>query len=183
MSSQPESVSRLDAISTRWSVLQQAHAGSLRSAAEARQTLVMRYSPAVKRYVAALVQNKQDAEDLAQDVVVRLLAGDFALADPNRGRFRDLLKTAVRNMVRHYWQRQKRRRTVAWEPDSLEQEAEEDLQDPWLSSWRNTVLDLAWRALQQEQRRRTGNVDYTLLRLRADHPDDSSEQLAARFAR
>ena len=69
--------SRLDAISTRWTLLREAHAGSAMSRQEARNALVLRYSPAVRRYVAALVKHDTDAEDIAQDVVVRLLAGKY----------------------------------------------------------------------------------------------------------
>ena len=93
-------------------MLQRAHQGSTTSTQEARNALVLRYLPAARRYVEALMQNKQDSEDLVQDLVVRLLAGDFAGADPQRGRFRDLLKVAVRNMVHNYWSRSNRRRHV-----------------------------------------------------------------------
>jgi len=173
--------SRLDAISTRWSLLRQAR-GDTSSSAEARQALVLRYSPAVRRYVRAMVRNADDAEDLAQDAVLRLLSGDFAGADPQRGRFRDLLKVAVRNMVRNYWEKQKRRRTVDLDVATLDDDRE-PADDPWLGSWRRSVLELAFKALQQEDRQRPGSLAYTLLRMRADHPDDSSEQLAARLSK
>jgi RNA polymerase sigma factor (sigma-70 family) len=174
--------SRLDAITTRWTVLRLAHDGSMSVAGEARSALVLRYLPAVRRYVGALVQKDQDADDLAQDVIVRLLAGDFGGADPERGRFRDLLKVAIRNMVRNYWSRQKRRRTVDLDVSQVGAGTEGD-EEPWLAAWRRSVLDLAWKALEQEERSRPGSFDHTLLRLRTAHPDDSSEQLAARFTR
>jgi RNA polymerase sigma factor (sigma-70 family) len=158
-----------------------AHNGSMVSAGEARNALVLRYLPAVRRYVRALVQNEEDANDVAQDIVVRLLAGDFAGADPNRGRFRDLFKVAIRNMVRNYWSRQKRRRGTPLDLSNLAEEQDE-ADDPWLASWRRSVLDLAWKALKQQQERRAGNLAYTLLRLRTEHPGDTSEQLASRLS-
>ena len=78
MSDQTHPPSRLDAISTRWTELRRAHLGTATLAGEARKTLVLRYQPAIRRYIRALVQDEQDAEDLTQDVLVRLLAGDFA---------------------------------------------------------------------------------------------------------
>ncbi len=174
--------SRLEAISTRWTLLRQAHGGSMISAGEARNALVLRYLPAVRRYVRAMVQKDEDAEDLAHDVAVRLLAGDFAGADPQRGRFRDLLKVSVRNMVRNYWSRQKRRRPADFDVAELGEPAEPVDEGPWLAAWRRSVLDLAWKDLKEEERKRPGSIAYTCLRLRADHPDDSSEELAARLS-
>lgn len=40
-----------------------------------------------------------NADELSRDVVMKLLRGGFAGADPGRGRFRDLPKVAVRNQV------------------------------------------------------------------------------------
>lgn len=176
-----EQRSRFEAISTRWSLLRQAHDGSPTMAGEARNALVLRYLPAIRRYVGGLLQSDQDADDVSHDVVVRLLAGDFAGADPGRGRFRDLLRVAIRNMVRNRWAQQNRRKSadldVAAIPDDEDAE-----QDDWLVQWRQSVLDLAWKSLAQQEKDRPGSVAYTLLRLRTDYPEDSSEQLASRLS-
>jgi RNA polymerase sigma factor (sigma-70 family) len=136
--------------------------------------------PAVRRYVGAIVQNDQEADDLTQDVAVRLLSGDFAGADPNRGRFRDLLKVAIRNMVRNRWNRQKTRRVVNADVGNLA--AEESDEDHWTAEWRHSVLELAWKALEQHERTHPGSVAHTLMQLRASHTDDTSEQLASRLS-
>jgi len=182
VSGSSDNPSRLEAISTRWTLLRQAHAGSVASSGEARGALVLRYLPAVRRYVRAMVEKEQDAEDLTQDVVVRLMSGDFAGADPGRGRFRDLLKVAIRNMVRNFWSRSRRRRPVDLDVGRLEDASDDSPDDPWLVNWRQGVLDLVWKALEQEQRRRSGSMTYSLLRLRAAHPDETSEQLAERLS-
>jgi hypothetical protein len=54
--------------------------------------------------------------------------------------------------------------------------------DPWVSAWRQRVLDLAWNALRQKERSRAGSVLYTVLRLRAGYPDDTSDDLAQRLS-
>lgn len=174
--------SRLEAISTRWTLLRQAFGESADSAAEARRGLVLRYLPAVRRYVGAMVQNDEEADDIAQDVVARMMGGDFAGADPSRGRFRDFFKVAIRNMVRNHWRRQKRRRTVDFDVEAVKGEEDAEQEDCWVSSWRQRVLDLVWNALEQQERNRRGSVAYTLLKLRTDYPEESSEQLAARLA-
>lgn len=181
MDSESGSQSRLDAIATRWTLLREAHGPLNSSTTEARQALVLRYLPAIKRYVAAILRQDELAQDMTQDIVVRLMSGDFSGADPNRGRFRDLLKTAIRNMIRNQWTRQKRRRTTVLDETDLAGDAAAG-DDAWSESWRLSVLELAWNALQQHERKRPGTVAYTLLRMRADHPDESSDQLAARLS-
>lgn len=177
----PNSVpGRLDAIPTSWSLVRQAHAaGQARTAAEARQALVMRYARAIRRYVGGMVKDRADADELAQDVMVRLLKGDFAGADPDRGRFRDLLKTAVRNMVRNYWGKQGRRRPAGVEVESLPDPGDDRLDESWLGEWQQVVLDHAWAALADAERQDPKSPAYTVLRLRADHPDETSDGLAA----
>ena len=181
MAGSGEERSRLEAISTRWSLLRQARDQNT-LAGEARNSLVLRYLPAIRRYVGAVLQNDQDADDMAHDVVVRLLAGDFAGADPARGRFRDLLKVAIRNMIRNRWAQQKRRRSVDVDIAHLPDGRDDEDEQRWLSQWRESVLDLAWRSLEQYENTRPGSVAYTVLRLRSDYPDDSSEQLAERLS-
>lgn len=175
--------SRLDAISTRWTLLRKAHGEASPTLADAaRSTLALRYMPAIRRYIGAIVQSDQDADDIAQDAMVRLLAGDFAGADPNRGRFRDLLKVAVRNMIRNRWAQQNRRRGASLDVAELADEPDATDEACWLGQWRQGVLDLAWKTLEQQEQERPGNMAYTLLRLRTEHPNDSSDQLARRLS-
>jgi RNA polymerase sigma factor (sigma-70 family) len=169
--------SRLDAITTRWTIMRQAHAGQATSAVDARRVLVLRYAPAIKSYVRAMTRDENEADELAQDAVVRLLQGDFAGADPDRGRFRDLLKTAVRNMVRNHWDKQKRRKPVDFDASLLADDSESD-SDRWTEDWRRRVLELAWDALRHDEQENPQSSAYTILRLRTDHPDATSDELA-----
>lgn len=164
--------SRLEAIPTRWSLVATAHAGAPGSdATQARQALVLRYARSIRRYVGGMVRDTTDADEVAQDVVLRIMRGDFAGADPNRGRFRDLLKTAVRNMVRSHWA--KARKPVALDLDTVED-------DPaWTDEWQANVLDLVWQAMRKLEHESPGKLTHTVLRLRADRPDATSDELAA----
>ena len=91
---------RLESMVTRWSLVRVAHDASGSSASKARNELVLRYSDATRNYIRGIVRDEASAEETAQNAVLRMLSGDFAGADPNRGRFRDLLKVAAQNMVR-----------------------------------------------------------------------------------
>lgn len=181
-SSPQRQTSRIDEIETQWSLLRLAHRDSVTSAGPARDHLVLRYNRAIRGYIGALVRDEHAADELAQDVVVRLLRGDFAGATPQRGRFRDLLKVAVKNMVRNYWSRQQGR---AARNVQLEQLADFAVGDPpdddWLAQWQATVLGMAWRALEAYQRETPGSLAHTVLKLRADHPDDDMAALALRL--
>jgi RNA polymerase sigma-70 factor (ECF subfamily) len=162
-------------------MLRRAHADSEMSAAEARRILVLRYSPAIRGYVRALARDDETADELAQDFMVRMLRGDFAGADPNRGRFRDLLKTAIRNMVRNHWEKQRRRRPADFDVAELGQDDAPEDADPWLENWRRNLLEVAWSRLEEHQNEHPGSTVHTILKLRADYPEDDSKQLAERL--
>jgi DNA-directed RNA polymerase specialized sigma24 family protein len=180
MDDRPDAQTRLDEITTQWSLLRRAHQGP---AGAARNTLALRYAGAIRGYVGALLQDSQDADELSQEVLVRILHGDFAGATPERGRFRDLLKVAVRNMVRTWWGRKQRRASVpldlgqvpAPEGDELPGEAE------WVSTWQKNVLKMTWDAMESYEFSHPGTIAWTLLRLRADHTDDDLGRLASRL--
>src|SRR5206468_570069 len=78
------------------------------AAIAARQQLVLRYYGAVYRYLLGMLHDPAVAEDLTQEFAVRLLRGDFKHFDPQRGRFRDYVKIAVRHLVMDYWKKKKK---------------------------------------------------------------------------
>lgn len=171
---------RLEDIATRWSLLRLAHDGGASQSRGARDALVLRYAAAIRSYVGAMLTDPADADELAQEVVVKLLRGGFAGADPERGRFRDLLKVAARNQVRTFLAKKQRR---AARDLALDQFADDEPADStWDEAWRGTVLANTWAALENYQRTHRGSVAHTVLKLRVDHPDDDSPQLAERLA-
>ncbi|MES1213132.1 MAG: sigma factor [Singulisphaera sp.] len=174
---------RLDQINTRWSLMRLAVEASFTDSGPARQALALRYNGAIRKYIGALVRDQQDADDLAQEVLVRILRGDFGGADPGRGRFRDLLKVAVRNMVRTFWSKQSRRKPTGVDVELLgDDSAQQEADRVWQITWQNGVLTMAWRTLEAYEKEHAGCVAYSVLRLRTDYPDDDSEQLAARLS-
>ena len=171
--------SRLDVIPTLWSMVQLAHAVGDGSATAARQALVLRYAKALRRYVGAIVKDPEQADELTQDVMMKLMQGNFAGADPNLGRFRDFLKTAVRNMIRNHWAKTARRRTATLAIDA----ADDAESEAWDHEWQANVLDHAWAALKQHETQHPSPPSWSVLRLRTDEPDATSEELAALLSR
>jgi hypothetical protein len=176
---------RLDEIETNWCDLRTAHLTSVTLAGPARNALVLRYNGAIRRFLGVLIHDPHDLDEVAQEMVQRLLRGDFARADPTRGRFRDLLAVAARNLARSYWTRKQRRAARPLLADvPAAPEAESFPQDEEIiANWRAEVLKLTWAELERYQRTHPGSIAFTLLRLRTDHAEDDSEALAARLSR
>ncbi|MDZ4821162.1 MAG: sigma-70 family RNA polymerase sigma factor [Planctomycetota bacterium] len=173
---------RIEAIPTQWSMIRRAHLdGKPENATDARRQMVLRYSVAIRRYVGAIVRSPEEADELSQDVVMRMMRGDFGGADPERGRFRDLLKTAVRNMIRNHWDKSNRRRSVDFDLDLLAEQQDQARDAQWTAAWQKTLLDHTWARMKSEQDGK-GNAGYQALRLRAEFPEASSEELAEKLS-
>lgn len=164
--------SHLDDISTRWAIVHDP------------LKFVLRYAPAIQKYLQAVVGNAHDAEEIAQEFLLRMMERRFESVEPDGGRFRFYLKQAVRNAVRAHYRRRR--------PDSLSDEALAELTDfttaeaaaeqEWLCEWRTCMLNRAFSALEVHERSAPGNLFYTVLRLTADYPNDDSATLTERVA-
>lgn len=164
--------SRLDEISTRWEVV-----------GDPIQ-FVMRYGPAVKKYLHSLISNEHDAEDVCQDFLANSLSRGFHYATPDRGRFRHYLKAALRNSALAYFRHQKR---AANQHLHLLEHLAAQSQDPaaddhWLAAWRQCVLDRAWARLHNHQRKAIDTQYYSVLRIALDHEQEDRALQAARMA-
>ncbi|MCA9196754.1 MAG: hypothetical protein KDA87_04420 [Planctomycetales bacterium] len=174
-------------IQTQWSLVRRAHEASIvgESASAARQALVMRYASAIRRFVQVIVRDPNMADELSQDAMVRLLKGDFAGADPQRGRFRDLLKTAIRNMARNNWAKENRRTGVDFDLSLLDGDQEDmsdRLDEAWTSRWRENLMSIVWDKLKSWEASQPSSLAYTVLKLRSEFPNDSSTELAERLS-
>ena len=124
----------LSRISTLWSTFFQAHKSG-DAAVAARQALLERYSGAVYRYLLGAVRDEDTAADLAQEFALRFLRGDFHRADPQRGRFRDYLKTSLIHLVNdHHRDRQQQPAPLASDSPAP---SEADSENDFLARWRD----------------------------------------------
>ena len=175
--SYPRVPSRLSQISTMWTVLAKAHAGAADDAAAARQLLIERYGAPVRRYLRAAVSDADAADDLAQEFALALVRGEFRGADPERGRFRNYVKSVLFHLVARY--RRSARRRPAPLVDSTEILAPStDEGARFDRTWRDEILDRAWRTLEQSHPQ-----GYALLRRKAEEPRFSTEDLANEISR
>ena len=172
-----DSNDRLSRIATRLSAWLAAHRGEGEAALAARQHLVLRYYGAVYRYLLGMLRDPAAAEDLTQEFAVRVLRGDFKHYDPERGRFRDFLKTAVRHMVMDLWKKRKDKPALAAGNVEPVAETDADFDQAFLSKWKEELIARTWEALQKDQEQ-SGPPYYTVLRCKTDQPEARSPQLA-----
>jgi RNA polymerase sigma-70 factor (ECF subfamily) len=169
---------RLTSISTQWTKLFAAHQDQGDAATAAQKELLLRYYGAVYRYLLGTLRDPAAAEELTQDFAVRFLRGDFRRADPQRGRFRDFVKTALRHLARDHWRKQGRAPVPL--PSDGPEPADADAPDqPFLDRWREELLAQAWAALAEVERQ--GGQPYHAV-LRGKVEGARSAQLAARLS-
>jgi DNA-directed RNA polymerase specialized sigma24 family protein len=181
---------RLSRIKTRWTTVVKAHHHRGDDRAAAQQRLILRYYRPVYFYLRGMLRNADAAEELTHEFCVRFLRGDFRHAHPERGRFRDLIKAAARNLGLDYWRRQLARKKKGPHalPEGLEAQAfiKPRTEAIFLRQWRQSLLTQAWRGLARLQKQ-TGCLYFSVLRYKSRHPRARSarlaEQLSARLGR
>jgi RNA polymerase sigma-70 factor (ECF subfamily) len=171
-------------IETLWPVLTQAHVGTPDEVRAAQEEFLGRYERPIYRYLLACLGDADAANDLLQEFSLRFVRGDFRNANPERGRFRDLLKSALYHLIVDHHKRRNRGMAQlahdAPEPaDSMESMLDSDRR--FLDTWRANLLAKAWEALAEEERR-TGRHLHTVLHFRAANPDMRSAQMAVELS-
>jgi RNA polymerase sigma factor (sigma-70 family) len=173
----------LSRISTMWTMVFQAHKDAPQAAA-ARAVLLERYCGAIYRYLLSAVRDAHVADELAQEFALAFVQGNFKRADPDKGRFRDYVKTVIFNLIRKHHRRQNK------EPHGLNLEVAEpaapvessEADEKFLQGWRDELLARTWEALAQVEKQ-TGQLFFTMLDYRTKHPDTSSAQMAEEMTR
>jgi RNA polymerase sigma-70 factor (ECF subfamily) len=86
---------------TDWSMIHRAAFGEDEPAAEAWDSVTRRYWPAIYAYIRSTGRDVHESADMTQGFVCDVMLGRRMLeaADPQRGRFRSLLLTALKNYL------------------------------------------------------------------------------------
>jgi RNA polymerase sigma-70 factor (ECF subfamily) len=163
-------------------MLHQAHGAGEEGA---QWAVLERYQRAIYRYLLGAVRDADIAEELAQEFALRFLRGDFRRANPERGRFRNYLKTALVHLVTdHHRARQAAPAPLAPEiadPAAVSLSLEEN-EKSFVSNWRGELLDRTWQALLD-----FNPTYHAVVQMRIENADmPSSEmatQLSARFGK
>lgn len=177
--------SRLSRIETLWSVVRRAHDGPGSEIAEAQQLLLDQYGGAVRRYLLGTLRNEDAADEVFQEFALKFVRGDFEKANPDKGRFRQFVKTVVYRLIVDYQRRQKkdrRHKDLADLQADLEPTVTEQMEAAFTSSWRGELLARSWTKLEEVETK-SGKPYYTVLRLRVDNPKLRSPEIAAELTK
>lgn len=171
---------RISRISTVWTMLRQAHGDDSDAAQRAVEQTIERYSGAVYRYLLAVLQDQDAADEVFQQFALRIVEGAFHRADPDRGRFRDYLKVSVLRLVADYRRRRQKDNRLQSGGESPDRETADpqDIDEVFRSSWSEELLSLAWRSLL-EMEQQSGQPFFSVLQHRARFPDASRARMAA----
>src|SRR6185437_1975663 len=165
---------------TLWGLVTEANHGPEEASQRARAALLDRYKGAVHAYLLGALRDANAADDLAQEFYLRFVRGDLRNANPEKGRFRDLVKTTLFHLILDYQRRQKARPhplppddigSASVSPDVLPSE------EQFLDSWRPQLLGQAWNALRLHD-----TTYYTVLLLRAENSELSSAEMAEQLS-
>ncbi len=170
---------RLSQISTVWTLLAQAQGGPQQALGQAQAALLQRYQTAIYRYLLGGVGNPDHADELFQEFALRFVRGDFRHVAEEHGRFRDYLRKTLSNQIGQFRKKQGARAAspqLDWAEEVAAPPQECDLDEEFLTAWRQALLERAWQTLAEHQRR-SGAPYHDVLRLRYECPDLSSSQL------
>lgn len=138
----------------------------------------LRYYGAAFRYFRSLVADEEAARDLTNQFAQRFYDEEFDQYDARKGRFRDFIKAAIRNMAIDGLRR-KRTEPLA-DLDPAQPSSTPD--DPFDSAWQQELLNKAWKALESRELEK-GQPYYTILKIKAEQPKARSSELAATLSR
>lgn len=172
----------LSQIQTQWSVVREAHGDNVHEVQAAMQTLLERYGGAVKRYLLAAFRDQDAADEVFQEFALKFIRGDLHAATPERGRFRNYVKTIVYRLIVDHQRRRKRCREAQVDYlDPMDPGGVEIDEHDFVRSWRDDLLSRTWTQLERFEAK-TQRPYFTLMRLRADFPEARSDELAERLS-
>jgi len=101
---------------TSWTLLARA-CKQCDEGARAREDFAQRYYRPVQEFLSVLVQDAEQAQDLAQEFFARLLEGNWlAKADRQRGRFRSFLLSAMKHFMANEWNKSRAQKRGGGQP-------------------------------------------------------------------
>jgi RNA polymerase sigma-70 factor (ECF subfamily) len=169
---------QIDAI---WPAIHQAREATPADAASVQRVILQRYRLAIYRYLLASLGNAGAADELCQEFSLRFLRGDFRPANPEATGIRALLRAALSALIIDHHRRRQSAQSLAREGAEPAADSLLDSDRQFLDAWQADLLNKAWDALAEEERR-SGQPLHTVLHFRASHPEQRSAQMAGHLS-
>lgn len=176
MSNSEEHLSRIETI---WTQIDQAHGADSVEARCGVDAMIRSYSGAVYRYLMALLRNRDAADEVFQQFALAVAEGRFKRANPEKGRFRDYLKTSIIRLARDHDRAKNREPLVMGDETLLGLPEQDPAKEPdFDASYREELLARTWARLKEESESK-----YRLLHYRAAHQTRQLRRLDTRCPR
>jgi RNA polymerase sigma-70 factor (ECF subfamily) len=162
---------------TVWPEVLAAKGGRDSRSDDARGQLLVRYHEAVYLYLLRKLGNPHAAGEVYSDFALRVLEDERLLrsVDPERGRFRDYLKTVLFRMAADYWRKQQKNKTIDLPPEWTDEE------EQWQPIWKQELLNQVWKELEKVEIN-TGQPYASVVRLKEEQPELRSHHLAEQLS-
>ncbi len=150
------------------------------SALSSPSRFVLRYGAAVRAYLQALLPTQDDADEVEQEFLLRVVEKGIPVGNRADGRYRHYLIATVRNSAFRYLRTVARRPALAEDLTFVSADSSAELQ--WDRYWRNCVLQSTWQALRDHEACNQGNLFHTVLKSFVENPENDSNELAKRIS-
>ncbi|MEO1524773.1 MAG: hypothetical protein AAFX06_05020 [Planctomycetota bacterium] len=169
MNGAPESSQQLAHISTRWSCVKDIN------------RFVLRYIDAMRHLLVLVVKDEDDAREVLQGFLTKVVERGFRNEVPTSGRFRDYLARSLRNAAMDHFRQAKPVQASEGLLAQIESERETH-DDLWKRTWTSCLIDRAWQKLEHHQYTNEGTFAYSILRFSVENSGLDSKHAAAQFA-
>lgn len=141
---------------------------------------VLRYGAAVRAYLRALLPTQDDADEVEQEFLLRVVEKGIPAGDRSLGRYRHYLIATVRNSAFRYLRNLSRRPILSDDLTFVSVDSSTEIQ--WHRYWRDCVLQNTWQALRDHEACNPGNLFHTVLKAFVEYSEDGSNELAERVS-
>ena len=174
---------QLGQISTHWSVLVAA-CSERPDAHEAMTEFVMRYRPAIIRYLQSRLPSRDAVHDVCQEFMIQFLDKKIGMKRP-RGPFRYYIKGILDNLIADYHRKHRRWKQRRGSTEALHSVGVRDdqLEDRFTREWKKQLLETAWARFKQSEQKKQPSIYYLALKLRQRYPRARSNELAERLSK
>lgn len=143
--------------------------------ADSAAGFVLRYAMAMRRHLIAALGSATDADEALNLLLTHLINSGFG--EHRHGKLRDLVILGLRSAVRARWKDKADDQRVLECLEQLKPESSE-----WLRSWREGLLERAWRSLERLEHSHPESPVYSILHSATAKPQATPEILVVQIA-